>query len=245
MKPFPKILLLLLGASAAGCASPRPTVSVDLPVASRYVFRGAVIDDNAVFQPGLRVEQEVGEDLLGAGLWSSFELGDDRGLEGNFTEYDVSLDYSKTFGRVDASVGASLYEYPHTDFNSSVEVFAMFSLNDLVVTPTFETWYDCVDIDGVYFNFNLSKGFELAEAWTASAVAGIGWMDEAQAGSYFGVEESGFSDALLQATLEHAVSEHVTLSAVAAFASVLDGDYRDAVDRQENAWFAVGATFIF
>lgn len=245
MKASPKTLILL-GAFASGCASsPRPTVSVDLPVASRYVFRGAVIDDNAVFQPGLRVEQEAGDDLLGAGLWSNFELGDDRGLEGNFTEYDVSLDYSKTFGRVDAAVGGSLYEYPHTDFHSSVEVFAMFSLNDLVVTPTFEAWYDCVDIDGVYFNFNLSKDFELAQDWTLSAVAGIGWMDGAQAGSYFGVEESGFSDALLQATLQHPLSEHVALSAAGALASVLDGDYRDAVDETENAWFALGATFNF
>jgi len=244
MKPQ-ETLILLLGALAASCASHRPTVSVDLPVASRYVFRGAVIDDNAVFQPGLRLEQEVGDDLLGAGLWSSFELGDDRGLEGNFTEYDVSLDYSKTFGRVDASVGAALYEYPHTDFNASAEVFALFSINELAVTPAFEAWYDCVDIDGVYLNFNLSKGYELAQDWSLSAVAGIGWMDEAQAGAYFGVEQSGFSDALLQATLEHPVSEHVTLSAAGALASVLDGDYRDAVDESENAWFAVGATFAF
>lgn len=236
---------LLLGALAASCAATRPAISLDLPVASRYVFRGAVIDDNPVLQPGLRVEQEVGGGVLGVGLWSSFELGDDRGFEGEFTEYDTTLDYSTTFGRVDLSVGASRYEYPNTGSAGSTEVFALLSINELCVTPSFETWYDSDDVDGVYFNFNLSRDFELAEKWTASAVAGIGWADEAQAGYIYGVSQSGFSDVLLQTTIAHALSERVTISGVAAFARVLDDDYRDALSEPDNAWVALGITFGF
>lgn len=230
---------------AAGCSATRPAVTVDVPIASGYVYRGAVLSDDPVLQPAIWVEQEAGESNLGLGLWSNFELGDSNDLEGKFNEYDVTLDHSRTFGRFDTSVGASRYEYPNNGYSSSIEVYALVSVNDLPVTPGFEVWYDCVDIDGAYFNFNLSRQWAMGESWTASTVAGLGWMDENQAGANFGVEASGLSDALVQGSLAYALTDSVTLTAVLAYSSVLDGEYRDAVEDADNTIVAFGVSCTF
>lgn len=245
MKLFSSIATLLGLGLAAGCAATRPAISVDLPVASRYMFRGVVLDKNPVIQPSLRVEEPLAGGTLGAGLWSNFELSNDRGLENHFTEYDTTLDYSRTLGRIDFSAGASRYEYPNTDVSGSTELFATLAVNGLALTPAFEAWYDCDQVDGAYCNFNLSRDFELAEDWTVSAVAGLGWMDDAMAASFFGVKKSGLSDGLLQATLQHPLGDHVTISAVAAASRVLGSDYRDSVTQPDNVWFALGATVTF
>src|SRR5688572_8125760 len=171
MKNVPWIPICICGALAAGCAAARPAVSLDFAVASQYVFRGAVLDDEPVVQPGLRVEQAVGSGTLGAGLWSNFELSNDRDLGNEWTEYDLTLDYSRTIGRIDMSLGAARYEYPHTGVPGSTEVFALLSVNGLLLTPTLEAWYDCEEVAGIYYNFNVTHALELPKGWTISTLA--------------------------------------------------------------------------
>jgi hypothetical protein len=230
---------------ASSCASSRPEVWVDLPVASRYMFRGVVVDDDAVIQPSVGVSQELSRGALGVSLWTNFELNDDRGLENRFVEVDTTLDYSVSLGRFDVSLGGARYEYPRTGSSGSTELYVLAALNELYVTPTLEFWYDVDEADGGYVNMNLSRQFELGGGWGLFAVAGLGWMDSGQAEYNYGVPSSALSDVQAQIVATYPLTQNVSINVIVVWSSVVDDAYREAVDDTENLVGGTGFAMAF
>ena len=232
-------------ASLAGCAGLEPGYGVEVPVASRYVYRGAAFNLDPVVQPDVYAAVEDDVQSLTLGVWSSFETSDENGFGRKFTEFDPYVDYGRQVGPVWASVGLTSYSYPNTGYDPTAEAYVILSVETGPVTTALETWVDFVEADGVYFNLNLGHEVELSERLTLSLLAGLGYMDDGQAEYYFTVPESGLSDAQVQATFAYALGEHVSISLAGAYSSVIDGDLRDATDDPDNAWVTIGTSFGF
>ena len=69
----------------------------------------------------------------------------------------------------------------------------------------------------------------------------IGRMSREQGSYYFGVDEEGFSDFTSTAALSYSPNETFGFALTIGWASVLDGDYREASVRGDNGWLMLGA----
>jgi len=198
-----------------------------------------------VVQPDVYASVEDDEQCVTLGVWSNFETSDENGFERKFTELDPYVDYGRQVGAVWASIGLTSYSYPNTGYDPTTEAYLILSLDTGPVTTSLETWLDFVEADGLYFNLNVGHEAELSERWSLALLAGVGYMGEGQAEYYFEVSEAGLSDAQVQATLAYALGEHVSLTLLGAYATVVDGDLRDATDAPDNAWVAIGTSLSF
>jgi hypothetical protein len=231
-------LVLALGAS--GCSTLEPEYGLSAPVVSRYVYRGAVINRDPVLQPEAWVSTESNERTWLVGGWSNVDLTDENGEQYELTEYNIYGEVAQTLGPVRAAMGFAHYRYERPDAPSTTEIQLVLSAESEVLTPGLELYYDIDEAQGFYGNFNVSREFEPVESWKLGLLAGVGWMSGGQAEYNFGVDADAWSDLLLQANLEHPLSEHLTLGITGAYSSVLDGELRDAVDDPDNLWLAIG-----
>lgn len=237
--------LLIAFVLPAGCTSVAPSYALDLPVASRYVYRGAVFNDDPVVQPEAYASLEDDAQCLTLGVFTNYETSDENDSANDFTEIDPYVEYGRQLGSFWVSLGQTTYFYPNTDFDPTSEVYLIVATELAGISAALETWYDYREADGLYLNLNVGHERPLSDRVDLALSAGIGYMRDGQAEYYFGVSESGLSDALLQASLAYAVSAHVTFSVVGAYARVIDSDLRDAVDEPDNAWVAVGTSIRF
>lgn len=100
---------MMIAALTAGTAM-GGDVSVSADLASAYVFRGATLNDGAVFQPGM---EAVAEGLT-LGVWGNLDLDDyDGALEdGEFSEIDLYGSYEIPMDAISMSIGYTEYAYP-------------------------------------------------------------------------------------------------------------------------------------
>jgi len=109
------IALALLAALAAPAAVLAADAEVYAEVLSAYVYRGAVGNDEAVFQPGLDVTGPFG---LGFSLWSSMNLTDNESpwypdTAGKWGELNLGLNWTLPLeGPVSVTVGGTYFVYP-------------------------------------------------------------------------------------------------------------------------------------
>ncbi|HPF15235.1 MAG TPA: hypothetical protein PLJ12_13305 [Planctomycetota bacterium] len=238
-------LLFALATLLTACQSDGVGYEVQLPLATQYVFRGAVVNKDPVFQPSVSAHAERGNHALDAVIWSNYDSSDDNGKAHDWTEVDYSGGYTHSEGTVSTSVGFIHYAYPSTQFESSSEVYAMASTAWNALTSTLEVWYDYEVIDGYYVNLNVSRDWDLHEAWGLATKLGIGYMDKAQGEYFFGPRESGWADLLAQATLTRPISERGSFFVSWAFSEVLDASYRNAQEDSNHFWVSVGTSWTF
>ncbi|HTF89321.1 MAG TPA: hypothetical protein VK843_12995 [Planctomycetota bacterium] len=208
-------------------------MTADLPLLTKYVFRGAVLNDRPVLQPDLFLTFADERQSMTVGVFGNLETSGEHDRRGEFTEIDYTLDYGRSTGPLDWTIGVAHYEYPRMHLAGSSESYVIVSYRDVLITPSLEWWHDFDEVDGSYLNFQLSHSFGLGEDWSLDVMAGAGFMDANQAAYYFGVDRSGLSDALAQCVLARHLGA-TTLSLGLAYTSVLDPDLRDGASDPDN-----------
>jgi hypothetical protein len=110
--------LVPAAAEGEGTASnPGITVSSEVSFFNEYVWRGMLLDGDAVIQPGVSMsspESKLGK--LTAKFWSSHDLEDTDNRESR--EYDYILDYTYNFQYADISLGHTYYDFSETNMFS-------------------------------------------------------------------------------------------------------------------------------
>jgi len=238
---FPPALPAGLVLAAAGCASTKPDFGVEVDHVSRYVARGAVLFDGPALQPAFTVTATRAEGTLSGGIWSTIDEDDRGGNAWNFTEVDYHVEYERSFGAWKTTLGLLRYDYPHTGFAASGEVHVAAGYENEIATPTLHLWYDYDQANGSYVDLELARDFELGERWSLALMTSIGRMSRGQGSYYFGVDEEGFSDFTSTASLSFSPNETFGFALTLGWASVLDGDYREASARGDNGWLMLGA----
>ncbi|MDD5347933.1 MAG: hypothetical protein PHT59_04905 [Candidatus Omnitrophica bacterium] len=110
------------------------TVSGDAAYYSEYLWRGMLLDGDAVLQPGVYVAGPTTPfGKLTAKLWSSHDLEnrDSRKSE----EYDYILDYTFDLTDVSLSAGHTYYDFPETD-TFSREFYAGAAFPKMPLSPS-------------------------------------------------------------------------------------------------------------
>ncbi|MFC1500887.1 hypothetical protein ACFL58_00340 [Elusimicrobiota bacterium] len=143
------VLMLVFTTSQFVYASPlfsgsEVSVSGTLDYFSSYMWRGQTLDTDLVVQPGFT----VGCKDFSFGFWSSMPVSD-KDSSGASNEVDITVSYSRDFGKVGISLGYVSYEFPSTVFSGTDEVFAGFSLNELPISFGVTYYNDYDDADGL------------------------------------------------------------------------------------------------
>jgi len=139
-------------------------VSGDLSVYSQYVWRGILLDRDAVLQPGIYVtspKTKVGK--FKVGVWSSHNLEKEDNLQSN--EYDYIADYTYDFEKASFSFGHTYYDYPDSDTYSR-EFYTGVTFSSLYASPSVFFYKDYGKEEngggnGTYTVLNVGKSFAI------------------------------------------------------------------------------------
>ena len=210
---------------------------VDIAVNSEYVWRGQVLNDEAVIQPSITVSTDYG---LSFNTWGSFNTSDALGekTDKEFTEMDLEVSYALPVEAVNMEIGVGEYTFPHSEEMTEEGGFAFsegtrevfFSIGvDKVVSPSVKVSYDFDEAEGFYAVAGLDHNIGLIED-TLDLDLGLfaGFASSDYNAYYYGVDDDALNDGGVSLTLNYAVSEAFSLSANLQYVKLLDSDIEDA-----------------
>ena len=131
-------------------------VSTNTAIYSRYVWRGILVNDHAVFQPDVTFSGNGFE----FNVWGTMDLTDDYNNQFEFNEVDYTLSYKWRTSRAEWSAGVLSYVFPNTTLSSTMEAYVGVTLNNLAFSPSVTAYYDFDEVDGLYLEFGASHEFE-------------------------------------------------------------------------------------
>jgi hypothetical protein len=237
------IATLLAATVVAGAAlcradeaeAPAVAASLDLPVLSAYVWRGQVLNDEAVLQPSLTVSKWG----LSLNAWANYNLTDNLTGDPEFTEVDLTASYGFSLGPVSLSAGVVEYLFPHQNltmadgtrvaYPGSREVFATASLGGVWVVPSVSLYYDFDEADGFYASFALASGWDCTDWLSLSASASLGVADAAYNEYYFLSDDAALNDLTVGLTATCKPTDFLAITPGLQYAVLLEGDIRDSV----------------
>lgn len=97
------------------------SLALDVTYNGKYVWRGINTVDGDVLQPSGTLRYGG----LSFNVWANMDLDNVNGQSGDFTEIDLTLDYTWSMDFVDLSVGRIYYTFPHSgQAPSTIEIYA-------------------------------------------------------------------------------------------------------------------------
>ena len=196
--------------------APALAANTDLPVLSAYVWRGQVLNDEAVFEPALNLTKGG----LGLNVWGNYNLTDNATGEADFSEIDLTLSYGGKAGAVGYGVGLIEYLFPNSTLTTDEggvgypgtrELYVTLSLPDLPVVPSLSVYRDIDEADGTYASLAAGYSRSLVDKLTLGVSASIGAADADYNLFYFGVDDAALNDANVGATLAYTLRDNLTV----------------------------------
>ena len=249
------LLVSTLALSTVGAGESRLTASATVDTASKYIWRGFNVVDDAVLQPGVSLSAYN----VTLGYWGNMDLTDINGEEHEFTEHDVYASYGLDLGQAGTlEVGAILYYFPSledadgNDDRDALDVYGSysFSLGELVAESA-AGYYEVDEWDAWYANFGLSREFELPSEWTLGTAVAAGYAGENYNRDAWGVADADadWNDLTASLSLSGALSESVSASFSFNYAELLSGKIADSVEAAggtpDNFWTMAGIEVAF
>jgi len=217
---------------------------------SAYVWRGNVINDRPVWQPGATASYLTGDyGTLSANVWANFDATHRAGhtTAAGLNEIDYTLSYTKDVGPFSLEAGHIWYTFPKLGgktaagednyFASTREIYGGVAYNNDIVTPFAKMYGDYAEVNGLYATTGLRKSVSLTDQLTLGGEASIGSGNAHYMEYYFGGVDSGIADGDLSVSLTYALTDHVSVGAKLAWMSVLDSDARDAINNSANGLY--------
>jgi uncharacterized protein (TIGR02001 family) len=236
--------VMLMAATGIGFAeeeeasTPRPEFAVDLAFVNKYVWRGMLLTDGPVFQPGAT----LGYKGASISVWGNLDLDNVNDLSGEFNEIDLVLDYTHSIKEFSLSGGLIYYTFPNTDFRSTVELYVAAGV-DTLLQPCLTIYYDVDQAEGFYGTFGLAHSFGLLDSDSIdvgldlSTTVGLGSSQYVD--FYFGIRDTAFTDFNATGSLPITIIDQLTVSPYVGVTMVLDNSLRAQMDESDN--FLVGA----
>ncbi len=261
----PAITLAPPAAAADGWE--RPTGSLSLDYASRYVWRGMVANQDPVLQPSLTLSW-YGFSVNAWGNVDTTNYGDHEGgyndRKWEFSEVDYTLSYSHTFEKkttglpfnVAPTLGYISYTFDGTTVENTQEVFFGVGLPDVLLSPTLTAYYDVDECHGWYLNAAVSHSISLYKKEDKDILAlilgaSLGWGSAQENGFYYGgTSEQGLSDFGLSAGIKYAVTDNFAITPYVKYSDIITKGLNDVRDNLSGATssqtvFGVNATYSF
>jgi hypothetical protein len=205
---------------------------------SKYVWRGQLLNDDFVFQPGATVTYKG----FSFNAWGNMGLTEyNKGLgydSGEFTEWDFTLSYSGKFspeGKLGYNIGMIHYQFP-SSYLDTTELFWGLTY-DTFLNPTVTVYHDIDEAGGgIYANFAVShtveKVIKVTEKISADLVLGasLGWGNTEYNEWYWGTQsaDSRLNDLVFKAALPFALPGDWSVTPSISFVTLADGNIRDS-----------------
>ena len=259
MKKLALSILAALAAMPLVASAADATLYAD--VMSAYVYRGVVGNDQAVFQPGLDVAGPYGFGYsLWANMnLTDAESAWYPDTFGKWGEVDLGLNWTcPAEGLVGLTVGATYFLYPQdssevladeatgeplVDAEGNVrvsaapaddgyELYAEFSA-DVPLAPSLKLCHDLENGDDWIIIAGIGHTFGLTDELTLDLGASLGYAGKYYVASNYGSDTGdALSHAQVDAALNYAVSETVSVGLKGSVSTLLDADLRDDVDAE-------------
>ncbi|MFA6186987.1 MAG: hypothetical protein WC770_07240 [Phycisphaerae bacterium] len=201
---------------------------------TKYIWRGQVIDNGAVFQPSIG----VGYKGWTASIWGNLNLTD-YGVNdnsGEFTEYDLALDYSGKFSedsKIGYSIGTIHYHFPSFSAIDTTEIY--WGLNfDVPLSPAIKVYHGLGNENGAYVNLSIGHTYEkfmtFSEKCYCNLVwgASLGWGNGTYNKDYWGVDESRLNDLAFTLALPICFPGGWTVKPSINYVTLVDGTIRSS-----------------
>ena len=259
MKPLKRnsvVLGLALIAFVAGTAAAEDkvvTVGVSADYFSKYIWRGQNVDNSSVLQPAVSASAYG----FTGSIWGNIDLTNrskvapDNAWE--FSEYDLTLDYTNTIPGIDwlsGSVGTIYYQFPNQVYDPTTEIYGGFGLPKVPLTPSFKWYRDVQAYKGSYFQFGVGQLLDKLYVMNENCYCGLqlgasyGWGNAAYNKGYFGVDGGQSNDLTLSAALCTQVYTWMIKPSI-NYSTMLSDSIREATDKSDNLWVGVGISTSF
>jgi uncharacterized protein (TIGR02001 family) len=217
----------------------KPTADFSVSALSKYVWRGyEQTRDSIVVQPSLT----VGYKGFSANLWSNLDTKPyssipGRTYSGNWTETDLTLSYSKTFGPVNVGGGYIYYglNAPYSgapDPLDSQEIYVTIGLNTLL-SPTLTVYKEIDHYHQWYALLAVSHTFELSKITSLKLAASASYLLSEDADKYPKYNSdsiatsdkfSNFHDGVVSVSLPIAPVKYITITPTVSYVFPLSND---------------------
>jgi hypothetical protein len=213
---------------------------------SKYVWRGQNLVDGWVLQPLVT----AGCKGFTGSAWGNFDLTEENNNKGEFTEVDLTLDYSAAFPGLEAlgySVGFIYYDFPVTGgADDTFEIYYGLTL-DTIASPSVTIYHDVDEADGTYISLGvahtLENAIEIAPDTPVSIDLGatLGWGSAAYNKFYWGLDDSKLNDLVLSASFPLQVAGWTVAPRIDYITLVSDNIRRTDAYGKDSDFFVVGA----
>ncbi|MFW5894079.1 MAG: TorF family putative porin [Verrucomicrobiota bacterium] len=209
-----------------------------LDVMNQYVWRGILVHEDTAFQPSFTVSSGG----LSANVWADFS---DEDLFDDVTEIDYTLSYGFSPSEaVDMELGYIHYTFDNADDDTG-ELYASIGFPTLMLSPSATLYYDVVEVDGAYLSLAAEHSMPLGEHAELTLSGAVGFMDSEQAEIYMNTDEAGIADASLTASVGMDLTDALSMSVSGAYSVLVDDEYRENMDDDDNFTFGVQFSYSF
>lgn len=221
-------------------------VAIESAFLSKYVWRGSVWTDGAVWQPSCTVQWKK----LSCTVFLNMDLSDANGESGEFNEIDLTIDYSSQWKRVIWSAGLSFYHYPNAPSESTLEGYLGLGL-DVPLEPTLTFAQDVDEAGGLYVSLAASHSFESVLSFSDSASlsvdlsASLGYGSHSHNAYYYGIDDAGLADFTVGLAIPIRIGEHTAVTPSLHASWLLDGEIRAASADPDLLWAGLALSWDF
>ena len=222
-------------APTAPVSASGPSASVAVPVYSAYVWRGIVVNDQAVAQPNATISSHG----FSLNTWANYNFTDAYSAESKneVSEVDLTASYSRAIGPVTVGGVYAEYLYPHqtlvgADGTAAAapgtrEVQGNISFTSLPLAPTLTLVRDLDLIEGFYASLALSQTITLSDKIGLALGFSTGVGDKDYNKGYFGVSKTKLNDGNVSAGLPIALTSSITLTPSVQYTWLWDSQIGD------------------
>ena len=239
------ILMLNLLFSGVLFADTPPTYGFDLSINGKYVWRGMPFNSETVLWPDVWINWEGFTGII----WGSMDLTDVKEDQWKVTDIFYFIEYSKTFGKVNCSIGYGHYVYPgYADFFATTgEIYGKVGSDFGVFQANLTAYLDIKEAKGLYIAPELSKSFSFDNVTSTLSVS-LGFADKKHNLYYFYTDKSGFTDLTVKLGFsfspEGSLGNHMSFNGNLNYSKILDNELADMY-KDENFWWGIGISLFF
>ncbi|HEY5653920.1 MAG TPA: TorF family putative porin [Pontiella sp.] len=231
-------------------------VTAEAALVSSYVWRGQVLNNDAVLQPQLTVEKNG----VSFNIWGNYDLGENgAGISSDYSEIDMTLAYTLPIDVNDMAfdVGIIRYDFPNVvvggeEIPATTELFVsatILSFSDYFI-PSATLFGDIDEVNGTYVLFDVVAPLEISDVFAVEAGVSAGYGNTSYNDYYFaGDKESGFNDYNLYVNASYEVAENISVSLNMTYTILDGGEIEDAADvlyeDKEKFWGGVNVAYDF
>ncbi len=230
--------LMTLTAAVPALALGPLDIEAELPVYSKYVWRGMNLANDWVLQPNF----DISVFGFNFNFWGNMNLSDVNGTSGEFDEINYNLSYTLGLPLIELGAGFLHYYYPNNKDDNTTEFF-LSAKASVILSPALALYQDIDRFKGAYWGASIGHGFTLGETTQLDLTGGLGLGSKGFIAGYFAGQTSmpdndlnaSLNDAFLLAEIPFHPIPFFTVAPSVKFTTLL-GDAKKAVDGNDNLY---------